>query len=884
MSYLAASWAVVPAAHPARIGTHLGLPRAEAGAREGEEVRACSRSVLVGRYRDHGSSCCSVSLCRLSWENVAGRQDDTGELGYSTPVDVTPEVHRSALSKLVSDAQSNCYTNSNLGHHNIDTDIDLAVCQVQTTLQGIRCGRVRINPRNAICCQGVIYARSGRQPSCCGRVGYDALYYTCCGRAIIRRGTAMCSGSQRYDTSRRRCVEGYQVRRTSLGTTCCITPLGFRCCRAGGTCCSGSDSMQRIPGFQPACCAIRERREKARCCGEVTQRTLVLPGCCSDVSVKPVCCERAGALRCCSVIDGRCCPPAGRMTTTPRARTTYYTRRRPTYYPRTRPTYYPRMRPTYQTRTRPTFYRRTAPPTRWPIYTRRTQPPTTTTTTTTTTPRPTTTTTTTTTTTPTVPTIRYTYPPRRIHTGRGDIPLPIIIHGHDRTSRRPPPTTRRPATFFSHPMNPNPAGARTYGGEGSGEDTADETLPVRGRQPEVFPTDRGTGRWGDRTTDLRPGSNRPYTKPDQRPGDDKSNTANPYQPPDKQRHPDGKTIPVGFRTQTPYPSSRRHPDPWRPVNTRYPDSRRTDLTGWWWTRTTVGPSTDRRRPTVRQPYHRPTARPAATWVTRTTNCTRAATPPTRPSCCYLQPQRSCCITVRLWTNCCNATVTIRSRLLTPRPSKVIRWSRPAPHRTMLPPATTRHRSLLPASTNRLPQATTRAPLLPPRRTGSARTRKSCCPPEYRRTWCCTEERCRFCCTPRSHVNASEPLEYWFDCAADESLSYRTNATTESRFPPGTIVLLSCCAAQRRDRDQCCTTGYGRSGRRPKCCADWTDSPAAMTTPNRLRDTCFGRPYDIQEHLCCDGVLRTRIGPSTRCCGRLGYNSLLLKCCRDGRSP
>ena len=39
-------------------------------------------------------------------------------------------------ARFVSDAQINCYINSNLVHHNIDTDIDLAVCQIQTTLQG----------------------------------------------------------------------------------------------------------------------------------------------------------------------------------------------------------------------------------------------------------------------------------------------------------------------------------------------------------------------------------------------------------------------------------------------------------------------------------------------------------------------------------------------------------------------------------------------------------------------------------------------------------------------------------------------------------------------------------------------------------------------------
>ena len=737
--------------------------------------------------------------------------------------------------------------------------------------------------------------------------------------------------------------------RTSLGTTCCITPLGFRCCRAGGSCCTGSEDTQRIPGFRPACCSIRDRREKAQCCGDVTQRTLVLPDCCNDVGVKPVCCERAGSLRCCSVVDGRCCPPAvepasryTRLPPTPRRRPAYYTKRkapyypRPTYYPRSRPTYYPRQkptyypkptyyrrpkptyypmprptyaprprptyfprpRPTYYSRPNPTTYRRPTPyprtpsPTRWslPIYTRRPR----TTTTTTTTPQPTTTTTTTTTTaattttTPTTTTTtptprwrpsRYTNPtrPRRIYPGRGDIPVPIMVKSKDRTSWRPSRTTERRTTVFSRPRDINRGANQIDSDDGSGDEEPLEPRPsirlqpvtssVRWRLPVLNTDDEANELAPDQLPGIRPYKPGQIRVPGERKYTDrfpdaKSNIASPHRPPRKWQYPGGRKDPQGVGSETRYPA-------------------RPDGTPWKFTRPTTRPFTNGRsypypsRRTYRQPYRPPTTptttTPTTTASTRTnTNCTMTSRS-SQPSCCNVQPQLYCCVSARLWPDCCNTTTTTttRMRLNTPRSSKVIRWSRPAAHRSMTPPPVTRE-----------------APLAS-RRDGNGR--KSCCPADYRRTWCCTEHRCRFCCTPKTHANASAPLEYWFDCASDTGRVVGSNATARSRFPPGTIVLLSCCASSRHDRTECCSLGYASSGRNPKCCTGWTDLPKQVTTPKRMittpqrsGDLCDERQYDTQKYLCCDGVLRSRIGPSTRCCGRLGYDSMVFNCCQDGR--
>jgi hypothetical protein len=56
----------------------------------------------------------------------------------------------------------------------------------------VRCGQVDVDPRGALCCDGLVYRRSpGADARCCGRVAYDGEYFACCGRpgrlVIVRR-------------------------------------------------------------------------------------------------------------------------------------------------------------------------------------------------------------------------------------------------------------------------------------------------------------------------------------------------------------------------------------------------------------------------------------------------------------------------------------------------------------------------------------------------------------------------------------------------------------------------------------------------------------------------------------------------------------------------
>lgn len=178
---------------------------------------------------------------------------------------------------------------------------------------GSKCGSMEINAAVMICCNGLVYVKSGVQPACCGSVGYDHHHYYCCAhKTIMRRDRyklPRCCGESGYDALHDVCVDGYVNKRTDLGSNCCMTDRGWKCCAKTGTCCSEVGSGQvDIPGFRPACCDIKATSEKAACCANTAETTGFVPSCCSNQPLRPKCCKRFdGSSECCSGLNGYCC-------------------------------------------------------------------------------------------------------------------------------------------------------------------------------------------------------------------------------------------------------------------------------------------------------------------------------------------------------------------------------------------------------------------------------------------------------------------------------------------------------------------------------------------------------------------------------------------------
>ena len=105
------------------------------------------------------------------------------------------------------------------------------------------------------------------------------------------------------------CVSGQMVKKkTNLGSHCCMTDSGWKCCNKGEACCSYTGSGQvEITGFRPVCCERGSYREKAECCANIKRTTGILPSCCKQPDLKPKCCSRwDGSVECCPIF-GSCC-------------------------------------------------------------------------------------------------------------------------------------------------------------------------------------------------------------------------------------------------------------------------------------------------------------------------------------------------------------------------------------------------------------------------------------------------------------------------------------------------------------------------------------------------------------------------------------------------
>ena len=136
----------------------------------------------------------------------------------------------------------------------------------------------------------------------------------CCGKTIVRKSGRLpvCCGTQAHDATQTQCVDGYVHTRTNLGSTCCRTEIGWKCCEDNEGCCEhedGSGEIVVVPGFRPACCDVADTGRQAECCSITMEKVGVLPACCEGVNVKPVCCRspKNGNMLCCSAGTGQCC-------------------------------------------------------------------------------------------------------------------------------------------------------------------------------------------------------------------------------------------------------------------------------------------------------------------------------------------------------------------------------------------------------------------------------------------------------------------------------------------------------------------------------------------------------------------------------------------------
>jgi len=98
-----------------------------------------------------------------------------------------------------------------------------------------------------------------------------------------------------------------------LGSVCCRTNTngetgaGWRCCLRSDGCCDGATEIVDIPGYRPACCQ-QDTDTAARCCAQTYENVGLLPQCCDDDRLRPICCKRPdGSIRCCPANVGYCC-------------------------------------------------------------------------------------------------------------------------------------------------------------------------------------------------------------------------------------------------------------------------------------------------------------------------------------------------------------------------------------------------------------------------------------------------------------------------------------------------------------------------------------------------------------------------------------------------
>jgi len=103
--------------------------------------------------------------------------------------------------------------------------------------------------------------------------------------------------------------------RTGLGSVCCRGAPdadadgggGWRCCLRSERCCEGASDVVHVPGYRPACCED-DIDTASRCCAQTYERVGLLPQCCDDDRVRPICCKRPdGSTRCCPANFGYCC-------------------------------------------------------------------------------------------------------------------------------------------------------------------------------------------------------------------------------------------------------------------------------------------------------------------------------------------------------------------------------------------------------------------------------------------------------------------------------------------------------------------------------------------------------------------------------------------------
>ena len=161
-----------------------------------------------------------------------------------------------------------------------------------------RCIDFNMNPAATLCCNGIVYIKSGHEPGCCGYIGYDNRDSICCGNKVLpRRGhVTHCCGDKAYDASLDICENG-------LVSQPQWAPMRNRDSSYDAT------GIVRKSGFRPACCWIRNRAVRGDCCASVKQLTGMLPSCCDSPGLRPVCClDLYSALICCNKRHPTCCP------------------------------------------------------------------------------------------------------------------------------------------------------------------------------------------------------------------------------------------------------------------------------------------------------------------------------------------------------------------------------------------------------------------------------------------------------------------------------------------------------------------------------------------------------------------------------------------------
>ena len=85
------------------------------------------------------------------------------------------------------------------------------------------CRNQAYDPRECICCNGVIRRKPARNPACCGTRAYDSGECLCCGGVIWRKppGNPKCCGTQAYNAQRYICRSDGRIqplRRTHGGS------------------------------------------------------------------------------------------------------------------------------------------------------------------------------------------------------------------------------------------------------------------------------------------------------------------------------------------------------------------------------------------------------------------------------------------------------------------------------------------------------------------------------------------------------------------------------------------------------------------------------------------------------------------------------------------